>query len=432
MMVHTKPSRSVSLILAVMTLAAGVLAEEPVEAPEQPAEADLAQRMGPFVDAIANARTLATAAKAYARGNAIEDRYIPLHQAYMERMLTFGFPDIAAHPARVLVRLEPDNGTAWGVLGYMHGQRDELAEAMVASIRAAKLKPDDPSIMNNAGQLLAWYREVLALPALPDRDKRAIDQMEDRWTQDRMFTRAYDRIRVAFQEQRKLDEVTAEKLATAEAAVLKLQRQAMDIDAELRQVRQDLASHKRLLSWYRLEYRRGAAPYYVVVGDDDDDDVPLWYVPGAHSRWRRHELQTLIVQEHGIIDELQAQANTLYRQGLEVVSLLEEKRESLEQVQDRTRVIRQRLLKRFRWDPPAVNGVVTDERDHLPRAAARNVPAVPVDAETQAAQKLSLAEAYLLSGFDKEARDILQDVVANWPETPAGLRARQLLAGRAR
>jgi hypothetical protein len=283
--------------------------------------------------------------------------------------------------------------------------------------------------MNNAGQLLAWYRQILALPDLPDRDKRAIDRFEDKWTEHPMFARAYTRIHVAFEEQKRLDEVAAEKLAAAESAVLALHRHALDIDTQLTEVRQTIAEHKRLLSAYRAEYLYGAGPRYIVIDDDDDlDDLSGWYVPVYYpTSIRRAELEARIIEEQRIIDELQGQASDLYREGRKVMAELKRKRSALEDVRDRELAIRQRLLRQFRWDPPAVNGVVTDEREHPPLGDAQAAPAVPVDPETQAAQRLSLARAYLAGGKEARARDILRELIDNWPETPAARQARDLL-----
>ncbi len=409
--------------------------QDPQQREIEKALAEHAARLEPFVTAIREAQTLRTAARAYSRGNAVDSQYIPLHQAYMERMLTMGFPKIAGHPARMLVRIDPDNGMAWGVLGYLHGRENELAEAMSASVRAAKHKPGDPSIMNNLGQLLAWYRQVLALPDLPDRDKRAIDQLEDQWTDSAMFARAYNRIHVAFEEQKKLDSAAAEKLAEAEAAVLALHRHAITIDARLTQVRQNIIAHKRLLALYRREYRRSSNATVVIIDDDDeedDDDAPLWYYRYYHgprlSTLRRAELQALLIEEQNLIDDLQEQEAELYGQSVAAKAALSDKREQLAEVRDRSEVIRDRLLKQFRWDPPAVDGVVTDEREvPLPRRVAQPVPQVPVDAETQAAQKLSLAKAYLASDLPDKGHDILRAVVKNWPQTSAAQEARKLL-----
>jgi hypothetical protein len=429
--------RKVAGLWVLLALTVGVLAQ-PAEQLDEPdieqALADHAARLEPFVTAIREAETLRTAARAYSRGNAIDSQYVPLHQAYMERMLTLGFPKIAGHPARMLVRIDPDNGMAWGVLGYLHGREKELAEAMSASVRAAKLKPGDPSIMNNLGQLLAWYRQVLALPDLPDRDKRAIDQLEDQWTQNAMFTRAYNRIHVAFEEQKQLDSAAAEKLAEAEAAVLALHRHAITIDARLTQVRQNIIAHKRLLALYRREYRRSTDAALVIIDDDDDDDddAPLWYYRYYHgprlSTLRRAELQALMIEEQNLVDDLREQEAELYGQSVAAQAALSDKREQLADVRDRSEVIRDRLLKQFRWDPPAVDGVVTDERDvPLARRATQPVPQIPVDAETQAAQKLSLAKAYLASNFTEKGRDILTTLVKNWPQTAAAQEARKLL-----
>ena len=144
------------------------------------AAADRARRLAEFVQAVRDADHPRQAITAYARGCAVDASRPEIHEAQMRRMLRFGLPKIALFPARSLVAIQPDNGLAWGVLGYVHGQRGELAEAFAASIRAAEHARDNPSILHNAGQLVAWYDHELELPKLPDRAKRSLSRIRDR------------------------------------------------------------------------------------------------------------------------------------------------------------------------------------------------------------------------------------------------------------
>jgi hypothetical protein len=386
---------------------------------------ELRTRMAPFLQAIRQAPTVGVATKAYARGSNIERRFPALHEAYMERLLQLGRPDVAYVPAEMLVRLDPQNGTAWGVLGYVHGKRKEFAEAMSYSVRAAKLNPDDPSILNNAGQMLAWYRNVLEMPDLPDRDKRAIAQREEQWSDSQAFGRAYQRIHQAFQEQRKLDDVFARKLAGAEAAVLALHRHAMDIDAEIADIESEIDQLRQLVTAYRYELYRPTVYGGVLLGDDDVlVSVPIYSGGGLY---RRAQLWSLIQQTEQSISELQVRKNALYREGRKVLADMQAKRGTLEGVRSRNQAANERLLNYFRWDPPAVNGVVTDEVDHRRLAPAGAEADMPVDAETQAAGKVSLARMYLSSNRPQRAKTILDHVVRTWPTTNAAREARSLL-----
>ena len=136
----------------------------------QPAGSQDAEKLAAFIRAIRRAEDPREALSAYAKGCSISRLNAELHTAHVRRMLQFGRPETAYYPAQAAVRLEPENGMAWGVLGYVHGKRHRLEEALAAAVRAAKYAPDDNSILHNAGQLVAWcdgQRPPLPRSSLP-------------------------------------------------------------------------------------------------------------------------------------------------------------------------------------------------------------------------------------------------------------------------
>ncbi|MHC4718781.1 MAG: hypothetical protein ACYS5V_17595, partial [Planctomycetota bacterium] len=85
-------------------------------------------------------------------------------------------------------------------------------------------------------------------------------------------------------------------------------------------------------------------------------------------------------------------------------------------------------IRDFRWDPPAVDGVVTNELDGLPPVPARAKPELPVDPESEADQRLELAKLYLRHDMSTKAVNILEEINRRFASTRAGRQAKVLLA----
>ncbi|KKL15672.1 hypothetical protein LCGC14_2503270, partial [marine sediment metagenome] len=116
------------------------------------------------------------------------------------------------------------------------------------------------------------------------------------------------------------------------------------------------------------------------------------------------------------------------REGRDVLAELTRKQKALEQVRDQFDLQAKRAERQFRWDPPAVDGVVTAELDGFPVATRPADTKLPVDPESEARQRLDLARMYLTHDMSRKAIGMLQDVVKQYPNTRSGRQAKGLLA----
>ena len=218
-----KTTRRVAIAwMAFLCIAAVAWADAKAE--PGPAMPTPAERLVPFLKALRDADHPSTAMAAYARGCAIDRTDSKLQNAYMRKMLQFGQPKISFYAARVLVRLEPHNGTAWGVVGYVHAKRGEMPESLAAGIRAATYAPANQAILNNTGQLLAWFDNELAPPKLPDAVRRMLMKVREDLAGAEPFAKAYARVTTAYRERAKLAAALEKQLAAAQTEALEIQQ----------------------------------------------------------------------------------------------------------------------------------------------------------------------------------------------------------------
>ncbi|MBI5724666.1 MAG: hypothetical protein HZA50_11955 [Planctomycetes bacterium] len=233
--------------------------------PQPKAAPTVEQRLAPFIAAIKETKDPATALTCYVKGCSIDNTSLAIHETYMKRMLSLGLPQYAEMPAKVLVNLDPRNGTAWGVIGCMNGKRGDYGAALPACIRAAALLPNDAGIMNNAGQLMVWYENTLDAPELPDALKRILDNLRNKWDQNEAFARSYKKVRDAYIARDKLDKETGDKMATLEDATLAVQRNYLDVQAKLMDISSQI-QNKQTEALYMYRQMLNAPPFIVSGG----------------------------------------------------------------------------------------------------------------------------------------------------------------------
>ena len=392
---------------------AGEVATAPATRPAK----DSAKLLAPYIQTIRESTTHTEVMGAYARGCAIDRYSPPLHDAYMRRMLKYGMPQIAIYPAKQLVNLDPANGMAWGVMGYIHGKKEELVEAFHATVRAAQYEGENPSILHNAGQLVAWYERSPDTPKVSDAARRILNVIRVNLARQDAFVKSYTEMSEAYREYAASEGDYAMKLAAAEAAAQNAQGAAQGLDRTLREINDRIDMLEREID--RL-YRELRYTYAYPRGVDVDgkfifNPYPLY----------REDLRARIRTSEQTVDALKVQARDIRRKGELALDDLGKKKAILDQIhKDSLRAIT-RLERTFRWDPPAVDGVVTPETDRFP-AATR--PAVdPNDPEIKAAQQLTLAQLYLRNNMLNRAEEILLRIVDKHPTTKAAKEARALL-----
>ncbi len=391
----------------------------------QPA-ATTAARLAPFLKAIRQANDARVVMRAYTRALAVDRHNVELHRAYMRRMLTFGLPQIAQHPARELVRLEAADGMAWGLIGYIHGRRGELVAAFEATMRAAELTDDDPSVLNNAGQLVAWHEQDDTAPVPPDAARRTLARLRARLAKKPVFDQAYKRMEAAYQHQGELARGLAKQIAGAEAEARAVQSLARTIDGQLQEINDEIENRNRLIDSL---WREATSGYALWTPDDYPYYFRGWYVPRPYySRsYHREALYERILDAEREIDKLRGKLRRVQREGQAVLAELARKEAVLQGLRDQIQQALARVAREFRWDPPAVDGVVAAERDRLPPSPPQPNMQAPSDPETEAAQALELAKLYLRHNMSEKALGLLEMVAQKFPKTQAARQAGVLL-----
>lgn len=93
------------------------------------------------------------------------ERIKRLSHTYAEKgagYLAEGNIKVALHDLKKSIELDPNNAEAHGTLGILYERLGKLDEAERHYLRAAKLKPDDPRIINNYGRFLCTKGDYAA------------------------------------------------------------------------------------------------------------------------------------------------------------------------------------------------------------------------------------------------------------------------------
>ena len=358
---------------------------------------------------------------AYTRATSIDARNVPLRRAQMRRMLQFGLPQLADRPALSLTCLDEKDGMAWGVVGYTRGRRGQWAQALVATVRAAVRIPDDPSVQNNLGQLVGWYEHQQDLPKLPAPVRRAMQRHRNAWDKHPSFTGALQRMQEAYRESGKWTEKLNKRADAARQDVRRLRKQARKIDRGLRDLSRDVDDLEgRLALLYRTRVR-------VRLHARRRRDANS---PGPRRRYYRptyldpRRIQEEIVEIRDEIDDLKRERRILRAEGVGVLRDLKDRQADLRGIDAELGKGRRRPEQHFRWDPPAVDGVVTDEKPRLPPRPKRG----PEPPAKRAAKRLALARTYLTNDRPRQAETILREILAAYPGTKSAAEATRLLA----
>jgi len=411
-------TKGIVVLMAAATAGAGFLAAaEPAVTTSRPTD-----RVAPFLKVIREVGDYRAVMRAYARACAIDRNDVRLHRAYMRRMLKLGLPQIAYYPALALTKLDPKDGTAWGVVGYVHGRRGRLADAFAATMRALATKPSDPSILHNAGQLAAWYDHDPSLPRVRDSARRALANLREKVSKNPIYARAYAEIAQAYKRQVETASMLKRALAAARAEVETARRRAWEVDRELRDLNDEIDYRNRLIDQLWRELRS----YYRATRTYKDESGVIIVVPSRDTLYRQ-ELSDRIRAEERAIERLRLKVRKFRREGELVLAQLARREAEVENLRKQARGHVVRQVREFRWDPPAVDGVVTPELERLPVATRPATVKLPIDPDSEAAQQLELAKLYLRHDMSRKALDILEGIVKQFPATKAGRQAKLLL-----
>lgn len=192
-------------IAGLLTLPIGLFAQAPLPVPP-PATQPMAQNVpapgSPAVQAVLQAPDPSSAIEAYARGRATVGESTALMQAYVQRMVSFGLPEMADVQARQLLLQEPNNGLALAVEAYMSGKRGLITQALGDIVRAVQADSQNPFVLGTAGQLIAYYDTAADQSRVPLDLRKQIERLHRTLDDKSAFTKAYTAARQMYQQGR--------------------------------------------------------------------------------------------------------------------------------------------------------------------------------------------------------------------------------------
>lgn len=155
------------------------------------APAPAADPMAESLRALREARSPAEAIQAYADAQARTPGDLFVQQAYVQRMVEFGLPEMADVQARDLNRRQPDSGLAWAVSAYMSAKRGQTSEALEEITRAAQLASRNLFVLRTSGQLVAWYDTRADQGQLPAATKASVEWLRRQLADSTAYNDAY-------------------------------------------------------------------------------------------------------------------------------------------------------------------------------------------------------------------------------------------------
>ena len=153
------------------------------------------------IQAIQQAADPSAAVAAYANGFAIDRNDPELYEAYVDRMVDLGLPEMAYHQAQTLTTLQSSNGLAWGVVAYVDARRGQMPEAISAINLAGQSAPDSRFVEHTAGEILAWYDLKADKASIPPSAKEGLDKIRTLLQTHTPYTEAYNTAKAAYQSQ---------------------------------------------------------------------------------------------------------------------------------------------------------------------------------------------------------------------------------------
>ncbi len=354
---------------------------------------------------------------AYQEGLALDKRSVQLHLLFLKRMLKLGVLHVAYGPAQALDKLLADDDAnrplVCAVLTHLHATRENMPEALKAALRVSLANPDDPSSLNNLGQLLAWYDLDLQAKSLDDATKRLVETVREKVHRRKPFQQAYQRGRKIYAKHAEVDRKYGKKLAQATAQLDAAERQlarrkgdaagaavsAGSSEEAVKKLRQELAVVERRLAQSVSNSERAALRKQ------------------AKQLRGRIDQETRSQQKSG----KEFVAADVIRKG--AVEDLDQKRLAVATLQaERNRELQAAEMV-WRWDPPVVDAQVMTVVERVP--GSKLIP--PLGSQEKSVKLLKMAELYLENGVKDKARALLTEIVNDHPASSSARRAADLL-----
>jgi hypothetical protein len=210
---HEYQAQSISGVSLGLMVLGGVLGCGGSEsATSQPASVTAA------IQAIQQAADPSAVVAAYGSGIALAPNDPKLHEAYVDRMVDMGLPEMAYHQAQTLTTLQPNNGLAWGVVAYVDARRGQMPEAVSAINLGGQFSSSNKFVAHTAGEILAWYDLKADKTKLPESAKDGLTRVRSLVDKQPAFTEAYEAARKAYQAQTSAAQTPAPEAAAGAAS----------------------------------------------------------------------------------------------------------------------------------------------------------------------------------------------------------------------
>ena len=417
------------VLTALAPLRAGRAAETttaPAKAPAKAAaKAAAVKALAGYIQVIKTDKDPSVVLRAYTKACALNRMDPELNSVYMRRMLLLGRPSAAYISARILSSQDADAGLAWAVIGYMNGRSNKYLTALTATARALEFNSDDPSILNNAGQLAAWFDNAPGPPKLGDREKRIMDKLKGKFAKSKEYTDAYNRVNTTYVTTRNERKELQAKLTAAETEYNKVRTEELTMRATIKRINSQMLQLNKRLKQLDRDLQRNRN---------------LLNVRDAEGRYIYN--QRAILAEHARIqkdiDNARSKKDALRKEGAPIVPKIHiataqgrKLRKNISGYRTTLQGVKPAILRQLRWDPPAVDGVFTSEAINPPHkikpTTRPKVKIVDTSPEAAAAKKLKLAKLYVAHEKFGKAREIIAELIEKHPNTKAAAQAQALL-----
>ena len=416
-----------AVVLSVSLPAATLGADKPTTAP---AEVEAPASMADLIQIIKTDQDPSVVLRSYTKACALNRMDPQLNSVYMRRMLLLGRPRAAYMSARILAKQDADAGLAWAVIGYMMGRSNKYLDAMTATARALEFNSDDSSIMNNAGQVSAWFDNAPAPPRLGDREKRIMDKLKGKFSKSKAYTDAYDRVNKVYTDCKTSRAGFQDKLAASEGQYNKARTEELTLRAAIKRINSQIIQQNGKIKELEKELNRNENRLRARDADGRylyNHRAILAENTRLQNNLRAAEAKKAALQKEGapMVPKIRIAAIT----GSKL-------RKDIGIYRTNLKSIKPAILRQLRWDPPAVDGVFTAEARGLPtkpkprpttRSATTKTKVSPSASEAAAGKKLKMAKLYVSNNKTKIARRLILEIFQEYPETKAAAEAKTLM-----
>lgn len=381
------------------------------------------ERVRSHIERIRTTKLGADVTAAYDEAKKIAPNSAKLHDAFIRRMLKFGVVALAAAPARTLVKLDPYNGTAWGVLAYFHTKRKSYLQALPKAIQAAAYAPKNPSILAAAGQLVAWYDNAPAKPKLSDQVAEALVRVRRIAAKKPKFAQAYGQVDKAYKAiQARRDKLSAD-IATTNSNLAGAKKEAAAINGERRKIAGSLRGLQNDI--WRWERDIDDIEWEEVKDPDGKGTTKRKRRLSSRDRRRIRDLEDKIKKARKRVRELKGQDSQAHQRYKALAQKAVAWRRSVAKEKVELKREEGKVTSIFSWAPPAVDGVVVPVARTFPHSKITT----PTDGDSgsSAESKLKLVGLYIKNQMYAPAAKILRQIIADQPGSEAAGKAQALL-----